>query len=224
MPNTYPYQDTSTPTLEGEQWVPIPLLELDGNYLVSNMGRVKTLTRKVAHKRMGLVTVKGKILKQGTIKNRNKQIGDDTLSLKICISIGGKVMEMLVRRLVYLSFIGPIDDQMNVINIDGDGLNNKVDNLKLVSIKQKTKLIYDKKRVISTNLKTADRTKWKNQHYGGYSRSKPVKKCDLNGRVIETYPSVRQAARANGISDKEVILVAKGHFKQWKGVIYQYMD
>jgi hypothetical protein len=48
---TYPYQDVSTPLLNGEIWKDIP--EFEGSFQVSNLGRVKSLDRTVSHCRCG---------------------------------------------------------------------------------------------------------------------------------------------------------------------------
>ncbi len=53
--------------LEGEKWLNIKGYE--GHYMISNMGRVKALSRKVAHSSCGYITMKERILSQKIKKN-----------------------------------------------------------------------------------------------------------------------------------------------------------
>lgn len=128
------------------------------------------------------------------------------------------------RRVIYKTFIDPHLDYekggLYVINIDGDGYNNRPENLKAVTHSEKQLCAISRGRVLLSILKTADRTNWKKN----YSTSKPVAQYDLEGKLVNQYPSVREAARQNCIEDKVVIQVAQGMYKQWNGYVWKYIN
>jgi len=121
-----------------------------------------------------------------------------------------------------MTFIDPKLDYdktgLYVINIDLDGYNNRPDNLKLVTKKEKQQRAVARQRLFP-HLRTADRSNWKKNH----STSKPVAQYDLEGNLITTYPSIREASRQMQIEDKAIIQVAKGTYKQWNGFVWKYI-
>jgi len=86
-------------------------------YEISNLGRLRSLDRRVEYKDGRVGVWKGKILKPGCSGNGY-----------LVASLGGGARQ-LVHRLVAVAFL-PRKGSANIVNhIDGDKLNNRVDNL-----------------------------------------------------------------------------------------------
>lgn len=207
--------------MPGEIWKDIPGFE--GSHQASNMGRVKSLDRLVPHPRLSQQFVKGQILSQSVAKNRNIVTGEPMIDLRVTICIESKSHYFNTRRLIYQTFIDTHlsyeKDGFYVINIDGDGYNNKLDNIKLVT-KSEKQIRAAKRGRLYPFLKTADRSGWTNNH----SKRKAVEQYDLKGNLIKRYVSIKEASRQTGIEDKAIIQVAKGLYKQWNGFVWKYVQ
>src|SRR5436190_12724512 len=134
----YPYENLLVKTLKGETCKDDKNYE--GYYQVSNLGRVKSLDRIIPHPRLYQQFVEGRILKSKIVKDFNKLTGDAMISLQVAFTVEGVTRYFNIRRLVFAAFKGKIDfkkDGLYVINKDGDGFNNGVSNLILVSKSQK---------------------------------------------------------------------------------------
>jgi len=218
---TPPYQNKSLADIPGEVWKDIPGLE--GYYQASTEGRIKSLDRIIPHPRIYQQFVKGRILSQKANLNKNDKTGEPMIDLGVTLAIEAKTIYFNVRRLVYKTFINSkLDyetDYLYVVNIDGDGYNNRPGNLTVLTHSEKQLRAISRDRVFPSILKTADRSNWTKN----YSTSKPVKQYDLDGNLIKEYPSVKEAARQMKIEDKVIIQVAKGLYKQWKyGFVWKY--
>lgn len=124
--------------MQKEVWKDIPGYE--DYYQVSNLGRVKGLTRKVKN-RNGFSIIKENHLKQ-------------TLSLRGYYVVGlfnnSKGKTMNVHQLVSMAFLGHKPDgtfKLIVDHIDNDKLNNRVENLQIIS--QRENASKDKKNKTS---------------------------------------------------------------------------
>jgi hypothetical protein len=216
-----PYKNKSLADLAGEQWKDIPGFE--GYYQASTMGRIKSLDRTIPHPRLYRQFVKGQILSQSVARNNNIMTGEPMIDLRVSLALENVVHYFNTRRLIYKTFIDPkLDykkDGLYVINIDNDGFNNKLENLRLVTKSEKQKRAVERDRLFPF-LKTADRTNWKKN----YTSSKPVEQYDLKGNLIGRYSSVREASRQLSLSDKAIIQVAKGVYKQWNGYVWKYAN
>jgi hypothetical protein len=104
--------------MEIEKWRMID--DFEGYYEVSNIGRVRSLSRRdsIGRRRTGLV------LRQTITPNGY---------LQVSLSKGGKNQQYSVHRLVALAFIGAIPLSKQVDHIDGNKLNNASSNLRYVS-------------------------------------------------------------------------------------------
>jgi hypothetical protein len=161
-------------------------------------------------------------LSQKVNQNQNLKTGDPSIYLSVTFSIEGQPKCFNTRRIIYKTFIDPKlnyqNDGLYVINIDGDGYNNRPENLQLATKREKSKRAFARGRVPVSILKTGDRTYWRKN----YSNSKPVKQYDLKGNFIKEYRSVREASRQMQLDDKAIIQVAKGLYKQWNGFVWKY--
>jgi 5-methylthioribose kinase len=216
----YPYQNKALDDMLDEVWKDIPGFE--GIYQASNLGRVKSLDREIPHPRLHKQFVKGRILSQSIAYNRNIKTGDPMVDLRVSLNKDGEQYYFNTRRIIYSVFVKDIDydkDGLYVINADGDGFNNEVSNLNLVTKSEKSKRVFLRDR-IDSYLKIADRTNWKN--YGGYTRRIPVLQYSLEGAFIAQYESIKDASRKTGCGEKEIALVARGIHHKTGGFKWQY--
>ena len=114
-------------------------------YQVSNLGRIKSLDRKVkvGIKNNDIVLHKGKILKLN--QKRNEYLSVD-------LSKEGIVKTISVHRLVAIAFIPNVDNKMQINHINAKKYDNRVENLEWCSYEEnkehakKNKLYYNPNR------------------------------------------------------------------------------
>lgn len=121
MNNLLPHKNLSLDDMEGEIWKDIQ--GYDGYYQVSNLGRVKSLSRLIWNGFSNHLT-KDKIRKPVVSK-------DGYTYVKILFK--KKSMKFRVHRLVALHFIDNPNNKLEVNHIDSIRLNNNVKNLEWVS-------------------------------------------------------------------------------------------
>lgn len=112
-----------------EIWV--NLIDFENLYEISNFGNVKSKDRIIeANSRWGVMRkmlFKGKPLKQFVGKNGYA---------KVSLCKNAKAISKDVHRLVYESFNGKIPDNLQVNHIDENKLNNRLENLNLLTPKE----------------------------------------------------------------------------------------
>ncbi len=142
--------------------------------------------------------------------------------MRVTLTVEHSVYYFNTRRVIYKAFIDHrLDygqDGGYVINKDGDGYNNRPENLALVTKSEKQLRAVSRGRVLPSYLKTADRSFWKKN----LSRCKPVAQNDMDGNLIKEYSSIKEAAQQMSIDEKAIIQVAKGLYKQWNGFVWKY--
>ena len=219
-PKTYPYQNKSLTNIKGERWKDIAGFE--EYYMASNFGRVKSLDREIPHPRLKKQFIKGRMLSQSVARNRNIVTGEPMIDLRVSLAKENVQYYFNTRRIIYSTFVKRINyqnDGLYVVNKNGDGFDCHVNNLGLVTKSEKQVRAITRGRVDITFLKTVDRSKWKKN----YSRSKPIAQYGLNGKLIGKYKSIREASQETGFGQKEIIGVAKGKYRQWKGFRWRYL-
>lgn len=113
-----------------EIWKPIKNFEQ--SHLISNFGRVKSLSRKIPSKNNSFRISKEKILINNLLKNNYH-------SIQLC----NKGKRFQIHRLVAQAFIPNPLNKPCVNHIDGNGLNNNVYNLEWVTYSENEKHSYD---------------------------------------------------------------------------------
>ena len=129
-----------------EKWIDI--IDFENLYEISNLGNVRSKDRIIeANSRWGVMRkmlFKGKALKQFVGKNGYA---------KVSLCKGSKPISKDVHRLVYESFNGKITGNMQVNHIDENKLNNRLNNLNLLSPKDNTNYGTHNERMKKTKRK-----------------------------------------------------------------------
>lgn len=158
----------------------------EGRYQVSNLGRVKSLARRMV--------VKDRILKPFGNNKGYK-----------CVHLWNiQHKEPLVHRLVAEAFINNPDNKKEVNHIDGNPLNNKVENLEWVSHKE--------------NMLHSHRVLHQRTVKGMVINNKPVKCLDTG----EVFVSASEAARQKGCSQSNITKVVLGERYKAGGLRWAY--
>lgn len=168
-----------------EVWIDIP--EYEGAYQASSLGNIRSLDRTIKVQRENFkpynIKRKGQLLKP-TI-NRD---GYEKVNLK------GKSIEVHI--LVARSFIGERPDNQDTRHLDGDSLNNRVDNLAYGTRKQNVLDVY------------RNGMKWKTFDLDTANRIK---------RIIDTeLLSIAEIARAFQVTPRTISNIRDGRTFDWK--------
>jgi NUMOD4 motif len=216
----YPYQHVGAADLPGEEWRTVAGFDY---YEVSSLGRVRSVDRFVAD-RMGRTLPKaGRILKQKQAFKKNETTGIPSVSLQVSLYLDGKPRYMNVRRLVYAAFINAeLDKELVVMNRDGDGDNNSVENL-LSGTKSEWARRVDTRGRRTSALSYVDRSSWP-KNSGGYQKQKSVGQYDETGKLLNHYVSIAEAARQTNSDLSSISRTARGLRKHYKGYSWRYME
>ena len=195
-----------------EVWKDIPGYE--GYYQVSNLGRVKSIPRKV-YCNGGFHISKERILKQ----DKNKSGYWRTHLLK-----DGIAKTPLVHRLVALAFIPNPNNYPDINHKDENPANNCVNNLEWCTEKYNmnygTAIERRKASFVRNNsFKKANATKVKN---GSRGAETPIEAVPKDGITIINYPSISEAARVTGISKGHIGECCRGIRPSAGGYYWNY--
>lgn len=167
----------------------------EGLYQVSNMGRVKSLERKVRHGRGIELTIKERILKPGMDRGGYLRVG---------LCAGGKQKTLKVHRLVCQAFHENPDNKPHVNHLNEDKTDNRACNLEWSTAKENMNHGTHNERVAK-------------------ARSKPVGQYTLDGELVKIWQSPCEAGKQIGLSDSHVSEVANGKRKTAYGFIWRYV-
>lgn len=190
-----------------EKWVELSPSTDKGRYEISNTGKVRALRMKTT--RGGAATLDVPFVKKTSKDGRYTCIN----SWK-----DNKIFNINIGREVAKAFLPNPENKPCVFHIDGNIHNNSITNLMWCTYKEIGALKHDRKvakgwESVKTKRKKVRETFREKYNVTGGVSSKPVLKCDENGNVLETFPSVREAAKACGISRQAMIARCQRGFK-----------
>ena len=188
-----------------EEWRDIKGFE--GQYQVSNMGRVRSLDRIVPTHHNGRRLARGKVMSPCFSSGY----------LKVVLYRNNKYNNRLVHRLVAEAFIEPIEGKTHIDHINGVKTDNRVENLRWVTQAENNRYAHeiglvDKEKLRRHGIETVKR-------YGTATPPKPVIRND--GVVFE---SVSAAARAIGTRQSNVSAVLIGKNHTCKGYTFKFVE
>lgn len=174
------------------------------NYQVSNFGRIKSKERftRVGIRNVKYILRKEKILKP--LKITNGYLG-------IRLYNGENVKTFKIHRLVANHFIPNPKNYPQVNHIDGNKLNNHIENLEFCSHK------HNMQEAWNLNLISRCHKKGKEHH-----RSITVLQYDINGNFIKEWECIRQVEKELGICHQNISKCCKGKYKTCGGYIWKY--
>lgn len=190
--------ENNTNTLEEvEIWKPVPGYE--GLYAVSNKGNVKTFLNRNGKKHLKL---------------RRNRFG----YYRVALYKDKKVKSMGVHRVVALAFIGQPPQEDFVINhINGIKTDNRVENIEWCSSGDNTR------HAIAMGLRPKINPHCVFRKRGEENvNSKKVSVYNMEGDLLNEYPSVSAAAKENKISRDSIWRCAKGEKAYHKGLVWVY--
>lgn len=125
---------------------------------------------------------------------------------KVRLSNNGLVEDCLIHKLVWKLFsdYDMLDNSSVIDHIDGNKLNNNINNLRKISMSENVQAaLYQQK----TNMST-----------------KQVYQYSLQGEYIATYPSAAEAARKLNLDSSTITKVCRGKNKTHGGFIFKYTN
>lgn len=216
----YPYQNIGAADLPGEEWRVVVGFDY---YEVSSRGRVRLVNRLVEDGMGRMLPKTGRVLRQKQLVRPNAATGVPNLSLQVCLYLEGKAHYMSVRRLVYLAFVdAQLAQELVVMNRDGDGYNNSVENL-LPGTKREWARRVDARGRRTSALSYVDRSNWPKTS-GGYQIQKAVGRYNQEGNLLGQYVSIVEAACQISSDVSCIKRVLYGRWKQHKGFVWRYID
>lgn len=177
-----------------EEWKDI--IGYEGYYQISNMGRVKSLFRKVIMKNGRFKTIKESIIVQKLTGPGYLQVAFSRNNIKIYRD---------VHRLVALYFISNELNLPQVNHKDEDKKNNVYTNLEWMTAKQ------------NVNHGTGIQR-------GAAAISKPVRQLSVSGELIKIWPSAMVAEREGGYDQCCIWERCNGIKKLHRGYKWEYLN
>ena len=163
------------------------------------------------------------INKIGQVRNKKtKRILKPSISNKgyylITLSNNSNSHTYTVHKLVMEHFNRCAFDNEVIDHIDGNKLNNNIDNLEYVT--QKENVIRAWKNNLCENTR---KSLFERKHKRKIKTSKPVAQYDLNGNFINKFVSIREAEEKTGVPNCRIIGVCKGKKKTTHNYIFKYI-
>ena len=182
--------------MQQEEWRDVEGYE--GKYQVSNWGNVRSLN----YNNMGFAN---------NLKPNDKITGG---YLCVYLRKNNKTKQYKIHRLVAETFIPNFENKLCVNHIDGNKLNNNVDNLEWCTSSENNKHAY------RCGLKKGT---WLNKRGIQHPTSKSVAQYDKNGEFIKKYESITEASNETKIIKKAICNCLRKKSKTSGGYIWRYI-
>lgn len=177
-----------------EEWRPVPIEGFGDTYSISDLGRLKSNGFSLIDKLGRHWTKIGRIVKPRINQGYHK----------VSLTKDGKKHYFQAHQLVARVFILNPENKPFINHKDGNGLNNRVDNLEWC-------------------------TQSENMHHSYYTlkkqgcKNKPVKQLSLCGDLVKVWPGVNAAARGlNQKGNRDIFNALKGRSKSSLGFKWEY--
>lgn len=186
----------------------------EGLYQISNEGRVKSLPRewKCARNESGN-------------RHHNEIIMSPQLRLnyyRVRLVKDGVGKNKSIHRLVAEAFIDNPDNKPVIDHINGNSIDNRVENLRWCTQEENNGFELHRKNIGKAQLgrKHSEETieKVRKKLY------KPINQYDLNGNLIATYSSAKEAAITTNSNYVSICQCCTGRNKTANGYIWKYKD
>ena len=208
--------------LDGEVWKDV--VDYEGNYKISNYGRVKSLKRDIpSGRKYAIKTFPEKILKAHF--DRHYCYYD------LCKN--GAIKKIGVHRIVATAFITNTENKPQVDHIDTNPTNNCLYNLRWCTARENNLNEITRKRhsdrmkgcsmPLSTRKKLSNSLKNKYMASKNWN-SKQVAQYDKEGNLIKIWPAAIEAARVLGYQQGHISACCRGERPHHHGYIWRYVD
>ena len=187
--------------MENEVWKDIP--DYEGLYQVSNLGRIKSLKRKVHAGRNRIRWQYERIL------SNNKTNGNGYKVVSLNKNSRGK--NKYIHRLVAESFIPNPNNYKYINHKDENKANNKVDNLEWCTAEYNNTYNNKHIRALETRMK---------KHIG----CRKILQLNENEEIIKEYFSISQASKEMKVSNQAISDCLRGIQKHSAGYKWKYAD
>ena len=178
----------------------------EGLYEVSNLGRIRSLDRVVAHYTAGTAIRKGKM----------RSLSFDGNYLSVSFSRDGKTVTRRVHRVVAEAFIPNPNNYSDVDHIDCNKLNNHIDNLRWCTSADNTR--YARENGLIHQRPYAERSEWSRE------RSAAARRRAVIRNDGKWYKSTTDAAKDLGVSRGAVSHVLCGLNETCQGYSFTYAE
>lgn len=186
----------------------------EGLYKVSDSGAIYSIDRIVKRSSSTNKVLKGKMIKP--------QLGTNGYYF-VCLSKNSIVKQMLVHRIVAISFLG-YKAGMEVNHINENKADNRLCNLEWISHKSNMNHgTLTERRVSNSDFKGKN-----NPMYGKCGirnpNSKAVRQYTKDNEFVREYGSVREAAMETGFNASYIAGAANGRYNYANGFIWKYAN
>jgi hypothetical protein len=172
----------------------------EGLYQVSNLGRIKSLERKVKNQ-----------FNEYIIKEKIKKLSDNGHGyLHLTLYKNGKFKQFYIHRIVAEAFLSNSKNYLEINHKDGNKQNNCIDNLEWCTSSQ------NKKHAFKIGLKISKKGR-------DNDKSIKIKQMDKNNKLINIFYGIREAERKTNINHTSIILCCKGKRKTAGGYKWKYL-
>lgn len=186
----------------------------EGLYQISNYGNVKSVNRKVKNKH-GFRIVKDKILKP-ILNNKGYYIYG--------LRKNGKLEMKLLHRLIAENFIENKNNYPCINHIDGNKLNNNINNLEWCSYQHNIKEAF---RIGLNNYTFKNNFKhdyWKGKYGKNHNCSKAILQYDKKGCFIKEWESITEASKETNINYYSISNNCRGKQKSAGDFVWKFKE